>query len=54
MLRPVLIAALIAGRGLPAAHAQLPDSVSVLLRSANIPEDAIGAIDAMTDSITAK
>lgn len=44
MLRPVLIAALIAGLGLPAAHAQLPDSVSVLLRSANIPEDAIGAI----------
>lgn len=44
MLRPVLIAALIAGFGLPAAHAQLPDSVSVLLRSANIPEDAIGAV----------
>ena len=44
MLRPLLIAALIAGLGLPAAHAQLPDSVSVLLRSANIPEDAIGAI----------
>ena len=44
MLRPVLIAALIAGLGLPAAHAQLPDSVSVLLRSANIPEDAIGAV----------
>ena len=44
MLRPVLIAALLAGLGLPAAHAQLPDSVSVLLRSANIPEDAIGAI----------
>ena len=44
MLRPVLIAALIAGLGLPAAHAQLPDSVSELLRSANIPEDAIGAI----------
>lgn len=44
MFRPVLIAALLAGLGLPAAHAQLPDSVSVLLRSANIPEDAIGAI----------
>lgn len=44
MLRPVLIAALLAGLGLPAAHAQLPDSVSVLLRSANIPEDAIGAV----------
>ena len=44
MLRPLLIAALIAGLGLPAAHAQLPDSVSVLLRSANIPEDAIGAV----------
>lgn len=44
MLRPVLIAALLTGLGLPAAHAQLPDSVSVLLRSANIPEDAIGAV----------
>lgn len=44
MLRPVLIAALLAGLGPPAAHAQLPDSVSVLLRSANIPEDAIGAV----------
>lgn len=44
MLRPVLIAALIAGLGLSTAHAQLPESVSVLLRSANIPEDAMGAI----------
>ena len=44
MLRPVLIAALLAGLGLSTAHAQLPESVSVLLRSANIPEDAMGAI----------
>ena len=44
MLRPVLLAALLAGLGLSTAHAQLPESVSVLLRSANIPEDAMGAI----------
>lgn len=44
MLRPVLMAALLAGLGLSAAHAQLPESVSLLLRSANIPEDAMGAI----------
>jgi len=44
MLRPAILAVLLAGIGLPAAHAQLPDSVSVLLRSANIPEDAMGAI----------
>ena len=44
MLRPVLMAALLAGLGLSTAHAQLPESVSLLLRSANIPEDAMGAI----------
>ena len=44
MLRPVIIAALLAGIGLSHAHAQLPESVSLLLRSANIPEDAMGAI----------
>lgn len=44
MLRPVLMAALLAGLGLPTAQAQLPESVSLLLRSANIPEDAMGAI----------
>ncbi|MED5617420.1 D-alanyl-D-alanine carboxypeptidase/D-alanyl-D-alanine endopeptidase [Janthinobacterium sp. P210005] len=44
MLRPVLMAALLAGLGLSSAHAQLPESVSLLLRSANIPEDAMGAI----------
>ncbi|MEX0144666.1 D-alanyl-D-alanine carboxypeptidase DacB precursor [compost metagenome] len=44
MLRPVLMAALLAGLGLSAAQAQLPESVSLLLRSANIPEDAMGAI----------
>ena len=44
MLRPVLLAALLAGLGLSTAQAQLPESVSLLLRSANIPEDAIGAI----------
>ena len=44
MLRPVLMAALLAGLGLSTAHAQLPESVSMLLRSANIPEDAMGAI----------
>lgn len=44
MFRPVLIAALLAGIGLSNAQAQLPESVSLLLRSANIPEDAMGAI----------
>jgi len=44
MLRPVLMAALLAGLGLSTAQAQLPESVSLLLRSANIPEDAMGAI----------
>ena len=44
MLRPVLMAALLAGLGLSTAHAQLPESVSLLLRSASIPEDAMGAI----------
>ena len=44
MLRPVLLAALLAGLGLSNAQAQLPESVSLLLRSANIPEDAMGAI----------
>ncbi|MEG1052064.1 MAG: D-alanyl-D-alanine carboxypeptidase/D-alanyl-D-alanine-endopeptidase [Janthinobacterium sp.] len=44
MLRPVLMASLLAGLGLSTAHAQLPESVSLLLRSANIPEDAMGAI----------
>lgn len=44
MLRPVLMAALLAGLGLSTAHAQLPESVSLLLRSANIPEDAMGAV----------
>ncbi|MDN2706058.1 D-alanyl-D-alanine carboxypeptidase/D-alanyl-D-alanine-endopeptidase [Janthinobacterium sp. SUN100] len=44
MLHPVLMAALLAGLGLSTAHAQLPESVSLLLRSANIPEDAMGAI----------
>lgn len=44
MLRPVLLAALLAGLGLSTAQAQLPESVSLLLRSANIPEDAMGAI----------
>ncbi|MGK5035216.1 D-alanyl-D-alanine carboxypeptidase/D-alanyl-D-alanine endopeptidase [Janthinobacterium sp. LB3P118] len=44
MFRPILIAALLAGIGLSTAHAQLPESVSLLLRSANIPEDAMGAI----------
>ena len=44
MLRPVLMAVLLAGLGLPAAHAQLPESVSLLLRGANIPEDAMAAI----------
>jgi D-alanyl-D-alanine carboxypeptidase/D-alanyl-D-alanine-endopeptidase (penicillin-binding protein 4) len=44
MLRPVLMAALLAGLGLSTAHGQLPESVSLLLRSANIPEDAMGAI----------
>lgn len=44
MFRPILIAALLAGIGLSNAQAQLPESVSLLLRSANIPEDAMGAI----------
>jgi len=44
MLRPVLLAALLAGIGIANAQAQLPESVSLLLRGANIPEDAIGAI----------
>lgn len=44
MFRPILIAALLAGIGLSNAHAQLPESVSLLLRNANIPEDAMGAI----------
>lgn len=44
MLRPVILAALLAGIGLSTAYAQLPESVSVLLHSANIPEDAMGAI----------
>ena len=44
MFRPILIAALLAGIGLSNAQAQLPESVSLLLRSASIPEDAMGAI----------
>ncbi|OEZ88982.1 D-alanyl-D-alanine carboxypeptidase DacB precursor [Janthinobacterium sp. HH106] len=44
MFRPILIAALLAGIGLSNAQAQLPESVSLLLRGANIPEDAMGAI----------
>ncbi|MGK5080141.1 D-alanyl-D-alanine carboxypeptidase/D-alanyl-D-alanine endopeptidase [Janthinobacterium sp. HLX7-2] len=44
MLRPVLMAALLASLGLSNAQAQLPESVSLLLRSANIPEDAMGAV----------